>query len=132
MGMIADLKEYLIGQGVDTPIFLAQMPSTPDECLTLFQYAGQERMLEAGLDVPGLQVRSRAVDYETALANLSRATNILADIGNEFKGVNVEGVVIDGVRYLRVVPSQSAFPMGLDQNQRHELVQNFYVVKESN
>lgn len=126
--MLDDIKTYLVAQGITTTIKKAQMSNDPDECICLYQYAGQGELNEAQCERAGLQVKSRANDYSTAMTNIQAVAAILRAVGNEINGTTF--ITESGTNYYRILPVQSAFDLGLDDNQRTEIVQNFYVTKE--
>ena len=80
---------------------------------------------EAGVERIGLQVRSRAQEYEEALSNIIMAAAFLSEIGDE----ETDGGIldIDGAKYARVYPAQGAYSLGSNEADTYELVQNFEV-----
>ncbi len=125
MSMIKDMKTYMVAKGVSVPIYLGSIPTDSTECLGLFRYAGKAPHKEAGVERIGLQVRSRAQEYEEALSNIIMAAAFLSEIGDE----ETDGGIldIDGAKYARVYPAQGAYSLGSDEDGTYELVQNFEV-----
>jgi len=125
MSMIKDMKTYLVAGGVSVPIYLGSIPAEETECAGLYRYAGKPPHKEAGIERIGLQVRSRAQSYEAALSAINMISGMLCSIGDEETGG--DAVDIDGTKYARVYPVQSAYSLGSDASGVWELVQNFEV-----
>ena len=129
MSMIKDIKTHMVDQGLSVPVSLACLPPKPDDVIALYQYDGQSPLISAGIERPGIQVRSRSPDYEAAMANIKAVADILRRVGHNEDGDDAS-VDINGTLYHRIIPVQSAFEFGKDENDRHVIVQNFYVNKE--
>ncbi len=117
--MLDDIAGYL--QNVATPIYKGTMPDTPDDCIGLFEYAGEPISLDWRGESPNLQVMVRNKSYEQGrltIANIQRALH----------GVNNKD--INGTRYLLIRALQSPEHLGRDENNRCEFVQNFQIIKE--
>ncbi|MBN2880004.1 MAG: hypothetical protein JXN65_10310 [Clostridia bacterium] len=125
MSMIKDMKTYLVARGVSLPIYLGSIPADETECAGLYRYAGKAPHKEAGIECIGLQVRTRAQSYEDALAAINLISSMLGSIGDEETGG--DAVNIDGTKYARVYPMQSAYSLGSDEAGVWEIVQNFEV-----
>jgi hypothetical protein len=100
--------------GVD--MFIGLMPSSPDVCVALYEYAGEQplevlRDNDATLERPSVQVMARASrnDYPTARALIESVRDSLTDITDE---------TISGVRFLRVNQNSSINAVGTDENDR--------------
>jgi hypothetical protein len=127
MSMVKDIKKYLTDEGINMTVYIASMPNGPDDCVCLYQYAGKPPDTAAQLQRPGLNIKSRSVDYETALTNIETIADKLCQIGDEISGDYPEGKEINGTLYLGIYQNQSAFPLGRDENGRFEIVQNFSI-----
>lgn len=127
MSMIGDIRQYLMSTGVTIPMILSHMPDE-GECVALYQYAGKGQMILAGLEQPGLQVKARYSDYETAMDAVAQIANIIVQIGDEYSDMD-GSETINGKIYHRVLPVASAFSLGWNENEQVEIVQNFYVTK---
>ena len=125
MSMIKDIKTYLTNKGISTPIFLGSIPEGETDCIGLYRYAGKPPLKEAGIERVGLQVRCRAGKYEDAIANCKMVCSSLWEIGDEETIGDL--VEIDGIKYARVHPKQSAYSLGSDVDGVCEVVQNFEV-----
>lgn len=130
MSLVKDIKSYLVSKGISTPIYLGEIPDSPDEVIGLFQYAGQGPLVGADIERPGLQVRVRG-SYETAITNIYAISEILSEVGNEVNGTLPEGITIDSTLYLRIASVQSPFPLAYDSKERKEFVQNFYITRRN-
>ena len=126
MSMIKDMKTYLVSKGVSTPIFLGSIPDGEAECIGLYRYAGKAPLNDAQIERAGMQVRSRHVSYEEAIANARLICGMLWEIGDEVRGSG-EMTEIDGTKYARVLPVQSAVALGAESNDYVEVVQSFEV-----
>jgi len=100
--------------GVD--MFIGLMPSSPDVCVALYEYAGEQplevlRDNDATLERPSVQVMARASrnDYPTARALIESVRDSLTGITDE---------TISGVRFLRVNQNSSINAVGTDENDR--------------
>lgn len=68
--MPKDIAEFLEDASVGTvgtDIFVGQMPDSPDNCITVYQYAGQKPQLGLDLEEPGLQIRVRNTSWAAAM-----------------------------------------------------------------
>lgn len=124
-----EIATYLAGKNVGTvgtDIFKGFMPDQPDNMVVLFEYAGEPMELTMGegdaiIERPGLQVRVRNKSYSAARAKIESVVGALHGLANETLG---------GKRYLLISANQSPESIGLDANNRSELVVNFSVLKE--
>jgi hypothetical protein len=126
--LLDDIAAYLQAQGigtVGTDIHKGFLPDQPDDLVALFEYAGSPTELTMcdapALERPGLQVRVRNRTYPAARATIAAAVDALHGLAD---------VTLDGTRYLLIRANQSPASIGLDQNNRSELVCNFNVIKE--
>jgi Bacteriophage minor capsid protein len=69
---------------------------------------------------PSVQVVTRAEDYETARLRIDEVV----------KTLTFRNRLINGVRYLSVIPTQEPLPLGRDANERFVFVCNFEIIKE--
>jgi len=119
MAILDALGAYLQAQGqgtVATDIFLARMPATPDECVTLYenQGIGPDHTFGAGvkaIDHQRIRVYCRAGqnDYPTAR---TKAENVRAVLG-AIRGTTLSGVVI-----LSVLSTSELYPLQRDNDDR--------------
>lgn len=121
--LLTDMATKLAAAGCGTvgaTIFTAHLPATPNTCLTLYQYAGEPPELVNGAhyDHPGLQVWSRAITSDAALAALDAVITVLHGL-TEYQGTYA--------RYLIIAARQSPAAMGQDANSLFEYVCNFRI-----
>ena len=97
-------------------MFIGLMPSSPDRCVALYEYAGSppiEVMVDnsATLERPSVQIITRAArnDYPTARAFIETVRDTLTNITDE---------TVSGVRFLRVNQISSINALGVDDNDR--------------
>ena len=97
-------------------LFLGLMPSSPDVCVALYEYAGEQplevmRDDDATLERPSVQVMVRAGrnDYPTARDLMVSVRDSLTSITDE---------TISGVRFLRVNGNSAINSVGTDENDR--------------
>jgi hypothetical protein len=109
-------------------MFIGLMPSSPDQCVTLYEYAGSppyEVMVDndATLERPSVQVITRASrnDYPAARALIESVRDNLTGIVNE---------TISGVTFLRVNQISSINALGSDDNDRPRFSLSLQVVVE--
>lgn len=109
-------------------MFIGLMPTTPDVCIALYEYAGSpplEVMVDnaATLERPSVQIITRASrnDYPTARALIEDARDTLTAIANE---------EISGVTFLRVNQISSINALGVDDNDRPRFSLSLQVVSE--
>ncbi len=128
--ILDDLRDKLTSQGVATTaeLYVHDLPSTPDELLSLHLTAGGpvERAMSAGpgtgqLERPHVQLRVRAGHPMTAYKRAQDAYNALDHLGP---------VTINGVLYHHVVALQSPFFLEEDLSGRYLYVCNFEVLRE--
>lgn len=114
------------GQGTQgTNIFLGRMPTSPDACVTVYEYGGASPLFTMGaaataVDRPSIQVMCRAGrdDYPAAR---DKAQSIRALLGA------VTGATLSGISVLRIAPIGSVNPIGPDENDRPLVTVNFQV-----
>lgn len=126
--MLEALADQLQSASVATPgssasiatpgsnLFIGLMPSSPDVCVALYEYAGEQplevlRDNDATLERPSVQVMVRAArnDYPTARALMERVRDTLTGITDQTLG---------GVRFLRVSANSAINAVGTDDNDR--------------
>jgi hypothetical protein len=97
-------------------LYIGLMPSSPDVCVALYEYAGEPplevlRDSAATLERPSVQVMVRAGrnDYPTA-------RNLIKNVRDSLTGITDE--TISGVRFLRVNQNSAINSVGTDENDR--------------
>lgn len=97
-------------------LYIGIMPSSPDLCVALYEYAGEQplevlRDNDATLERPSVQIMTRASrnDYPTARALIESVRDSLTNITDES---------ISGVHFLRVTSQSSINAVGTDDNDR--------------
>lgn len=122
--LLDDIKDYLVSNGIGvfgTDIFIGTLPPSPDDCIALFEYAGEPPDLHWDGEYPGLQVMARGAKYPTARAKIEQVKNLLHGVTEE---------VINGTRYLLIHARHSPETLGKDENGRQLFVVNFRIIKE--
>jgi hypothetical protein len=122
--MLKEIGTYLQSQGIGTlgtDLFLGLMPDQPDNCITLFQYAGSPPDLHWSGEYPGLQVLVRDKSYPAGKAKIEQ-------IVRELHGLHE--TVLGGTRYLLIKARGSPEILKRDANNRVELFVNFEIIKE--
>lgn len=117
--MLEALADRLQSSSVAIPgstLYIGLMPNSPDVCVALYEYAGEQplevlRNNGATLERPSVQVMVRAGrnDYPTARALMETVRDTLTAITDES---------ISGVRFLRVSANSSINAVGTDDNDR--------------
>ena len=130
MIFLDDIKDYIDGLNLHIDVFEANMPPKPDDCITVFEYAGLP--YEQGqAKIYGLQivVRCTPQNYSTMYECLQQIIDALVEVGYE-DGSMPEGKYINGNLYLRIyMPESGVIPLGKDDNGNILISKNFYVVK---
>jgi len=107
---------------VGTDIFLGLMPDQPDNCVTLFEYAGSPPDLHWAGEYPGLQVRVRNKSYAAARSKIGEVIEKLHGLHEQ---------TLSGTRYLLIRARGSPEVLKRDASNRVELFVNFEIIKES-
>jgi len=125
---LADKLQSASVATVATDLFIGLMPSSPDDCIAIYEYAGSPPLEvlvdnDATLERPSVQVITRAGrnDYPTARTLIENARNALTGITDE---------TIDGVRFLRVNQISSINALGVDDNDRPRFSLSLQIVVE--
>lgn len=103
--------------------FINEMPSTPDDAISVSDSGGFAQPSKAPTDLPTVQIRVRGgrdprpsrVLAEAISGELACLDHVTLDDGGD------DEVFVVGCTPLQSAPS----PLGLDENQRHEWTQNF-------
>ena len=122
--LLDDIKDYLEQNDIGTfgaDLFIGQIPPSPDDCIALFEYAGEPPDLHWEGEYPGLQVIARAKKYTDARSTIEQVKNVLHGVVEE---------TINGTRYLLIHARQSPETLGKDENGRQLFVVNFRIIKE--
>jgi hypothetical protein len=112
-------------------LFLGLMPDQPDDCVSLFEYAGNPPDLHWNGEYPSLQVRARSKDYISARSKLEDVINLLHKLCDQKLPPSDESVNSGcGTRYLLIKARGSPEILKRDSNGRVELFVNFEIIKE--
>ncbi len=150
--MLEQISAYLEAQGIGTAddICIGLMPDQPDNCVSLFEYAGSPPDLHWNGEYPGLQVRVRNISYAAARSKIGEIMTALhglyeqtlsdgsegsGDEGSEGDGDEGgdgggEPIPAKGTRYLLIKARGSPEILKRDASNRVELVLNFEIIKE--
>ena len=126
MSTLDDLYDRLTSQSVATTaeLYKAQMPSTPDEALALFEYGGPAPLhtmtQRAVVEEPHVQVLGRATRPDTAKFRVQKVLTELDGLGP---------MTINGVKYLSIYALQPPFFLRTDETNRYEFAANFAVTR---
>jgi len=130
--MVKDIADYLATKGIGTvtvDLFYGSEPSSPNDCITVYEYGGSPPDLQAELEFPGLQVRARNDSYTSAREKLGAIQTALEQIGNEYDPTLAEGITINGTFYPSIKAVSGVLPLREDESERTILVQNYTVMK---
>ena len=119
--LLDDIKDYLEQENIEGTIYLGQLAPSPDDCIALFEYAGETPDLHWNGEYPGLQVIARAKKYTDARSKIEQVKNVLHGVVEE---------TINGTRYLLIHARQTPETLGKDENGRQLFVVNFRIIKE--
>lgn len=109
-------------------LFIGLMPTSPDVCVALYEYAGSPPMEvfvnnAATIEMPSVQVMTRAGrnDYPAARALMESVRNVLTGITDE---------TISGDRFLRVNAISAINYLNTDDNDRPRFTLSLQVFME--
>jgi len=117
-----DLIDYIDAQtaltkGVD--LFTSVEPTTPDNCVTLYDSPGNSTSPKFPIEMIGLQVRSRGDTYKNAY-------QLCHDIKILLEGLR-EDLVLNGSRYFGFYVTTQPTHMIRDKSERHMFTMNIQV-----
>jgi hypothetical protein len=126
MTVLESIGDYLQtnSQGtLGTNLFLSRMPSSPDVCVTVYEYEGGQPLETMGnsatvVDLPRIQIVCRAGrdDYATARNKAATIRDLLAAVTEQ---------TISGIAVMRIRPTGQVMPLGLDEKDRPTVSINF-------
>jgi len=130
MALLDEISARLIAQGVGVAGSTASwvvkkgwMAPAPDKAIGIFETGGfpNDPHESALIDRPTFQVRVRAPKggYSTARTKIAAARTAL-EVGNS---------TLSNRRYIQIVAQGEPVSLGMDQNQRPELVMNFTALR---
>ena len=124
----SDIRDLLIAAGVgvsgqteDWSIFIGREPSSPNNCFTIYDTAGDTPNAKWLLDYPRFQIRTRGIDYNTAFQKAQAARDALLSLPSQDIGANR----YDGV----YVVSDTEF-LKLDENNRTIFTSQWRIILE--
>lgn len=128
MGLLDEIGAYLeqnaIGK-VGTNLFLSKLPPSPDAAVAVIETggAGPDYVMGQSQPVyenPTFQVIVRNKSYKIAREKAGRIWDLLGRVSN---------LPLGGRRYLQIIPLQSPFDLGPDENQREQVVANYEALR---
>ena len=124
--LLEEIGNYLQGENIgilSDSIFLGELPNEPDNCIAIYEYAGQPPEFGYGVEIdkPGLQIRVRNISYPDGRQKIQDIQNVLHKCRN---------ITLSGTHYTSIFAIQGITPLGQDGNNRIEFVQNFKIIKE--
>lgn len=122
--LVRDIAQILQNNGIGTlgiDIFWGQLPASPDNCVALFEYAGEPPDLHSNVEYPGLQVLVRNKGYEAGRSKIEQIRSLLHGITE---------TTLSSHRYLLIRANQSPEFLERDESGRAIFVCNFRVIKE--
>jgi hypothetical protein len=127
--IVEEIAAFLTAQGLGTlnvDMWLHVTPDEPNECLTIYEYAGEEPEFvhdDVSVDTenPRVQVAVRSEKPQVARLRAEQVYQALMTIRNE---------MLNGTRILRCVPVDNPALVGRDESGRFLVTANFRVKKE--
>ncbi len=122
-----DIAEYLEDQTigtVGTDIFAGFMPDDPDNCIAIYQYAGNKPDLGQDLDTPGVQIVIRNSVLATAL---TKAKTVFDTLHEATWITSMES----GKSYYYIEATGMPMQTASDKKGLHHIIINFMVTKET-
>lgn len=116
--MADDVADLLDAQSwAGWSVFVNEMPPDPDQAIGVFLAGGAPPEARIDATHPAVQIRVRAAkhDWPTASAKLKECFDLL----------HKRTGTLTGTYYVQILAAGDALPMGLDKNERPELVQTF-------
>lgn len=115
MTLLDEVGAYLVAQNVGTEgtdLFLGFLPSSPDACVVVYEYAGQAPVNTGAnyqaYELPRVQIVARALTYQAARAKVQTVWSLFnAGLGT-----------MGGHAYYAVTPLQSPFLFQRDPSER--------------
>lgn len=124
--ILESVGNYLAANGhgtLGTNLFLSRMPESPDVCVTVYENEGGIPDFTMGssgafMDEPAIQiiVRGAPETYATVQQEADSIRRLLSQVANQ---------TLSGQYVLRIYPSGSLLPMGLDEMDRPLISVNF-------
>ena len=124
--MLADIGKYLQDKSIatlGTDLFLGFTPDQPDNCISLFEYAGFSPDLHSNVEYPVLQVRVRDENYSDAADKIRRVMKCLHGLHEQ---------TLSGTRYLLIKAQGSPEALKRNQDDLIEMIVEFEILKETN
>lgn len=132
MSLLSEIGDYLVAQNLvegssGWRLFHGTgMPAEPDQVVVLMEAAGlRPEMSVPELTYPQFQVTARGakLDYDTVRDKLKEIYDLL-------HGGNTGRRSLGGVTYHHILALSDPIPLGLDDNERPEIVQNYHTARE--
>ena len=117
MSLLADIRTLLTG--INSNVYLGDIPDTPDNCLSIFNTGGQptEYKLDGvSYEKPTFQIRARNTSYATAEDELNQVKDALNDVSEQ---------TINSTTYMAFYITSDIFTLGKDDRERTNLTINF-------
>lgn len=130
MGVLEDvgarIDSEIVTLTLGTNLFYGRLPDSPDTCVAVYQYGGEQAVGTMGgdsmpvIEQPRIQVVTRASGYVTAQSLATSVWYALEAVLNE---------TLTSTLYYKITAIQSPFPMERDSQDRIMFAQNFKVQK---
>ena len=110
-----------MGLAVGVNMYIGKEPSTPSQCVTIFDtqgYSPQLNLISQGYEYPSVQIRVRAVDFQTAWT-------IIETIKTKLHGLAQQ--TINGTLYSVIYCASGPALLDWDDNSRARVICNFNI-----
>lgn len=117
MSMLSDIKSLLAG--IESTIYLADMPDTPDKLICIYNSGGRDPIHNLAKDritQPTIQIRARDTSYDSGLARCEAINAILDVVSNQ---------TINNTFYVSIKQQSDILPLGKDEKKRSEFAINY-------
>lgn len=112
------IDQNLVGGATGWTLAKGWMPPEPNKVVGVFEYPGEPPFAgRIEIDIPAFQIRVRAEKEDYVAARTEIEAIYLALHG--YSGT------LSGVYYVMITALASPLPLGRDENERPEIVQNF-------
>ena len=117
-----DISDFLRNERLFERVYISREPTTPDNCITIYDTGFGEQNPKFALDENTFQVRSRNNEYINGYVNLESIKFLLDGRRDS---------IINGVTYIGFWCSSNIVSLGYDTEDRALLTLNFRTIRQT-